>query len=911
MIVANIKSAKDLQAKKDLQKQLIDLEVSNEAESQKRFQERGIREKEGKKLVEQYRTPAEIQKDKVVIEKKALDYLLELGFPYNEAGQLVNWLSTSNRLADFTTSFKLIKKDIQEGYDKTVVDSEFLKNYLDNFFDDLDSNLGKKFSKDIGKNVDTGLDNIYGPDPFKNLPDSGLISGRTRPKFSLKEGIVESAEQTSSLSPAEYSPQTPTSVDIMFGSTGSLDLDSQYEASSIIGLLQQLEAYLNGLGNNLNAIEYKYKTQQILHLFKILDTMLPPPSVQKDVIQFLSQNERVRVVKNITRAINKLTSIDNVVLKQIQSVLTNSIEQLKRGDDNIALSNLDRIFNVSSRQLSGLVNKEKVDTVIKSYGDYLKVIETKSVDYQRRLDDFNEQMRKIEEEISREIAVDTLLQTPNKEGEYFLDQSRKEVIDEEERRKAVEKIQALVRARKERELTKSKAKTQINKIVSETPNEIIDSIIDDIYGDAPLPPDTSKNILLQEYVEEAKLVELPEEEEINPDEELRLQVNKSVNNFVEELGETVKGNYAEKIAEKNKVLNDVLKQLGEPNPSALPFDLKIEKLKLIQFNRLKAMQPLDRVGRKLIRPKKYPAMKTGLGVSAFEKKNPTSSGIEKLKKHFKGDEQLLKKVLKALQDDSSSEEEEARELSRHIKATKGTDTKIEKLVGKGYDSSNSGFNKNNFATAFSKGNIEANFKNLVGGSGAIPLAVGVVKGGLGREPSVPSFKATRIPVSKVGKGVKLENQENPTYRQFGKYVLHIPHLVNNNTANFKYPSLGSIPSIKPLSVSDDYKDLILDVLQTGKLNKKEFERLPQSEIKHFERVALGAGLVEQLGLKLGNTEEDKADSKRFELLRGEYLAGNNNQALIKELRLLITKFINNGRIHKNEGLNLLLELSTL
>jgi hypothetical protein len=270
--------------------------------------------------------------------------------------------------------------------------------------------------------------------------------------------------------------------------------------------------------------------------------------------------------------------------------------------------------------------------------------------------------------------------------------------------------------------------------------------------------------------------------------------------------------------------------------------------------------------------------------------------VDKLKKHFKGDETLLKKVMKALQDDSSSDEEENKELARHIKATKGTDAKIEKIIngrtevlGKGYDSSNSGFNKHNFATAFSKNTIEANFKNL---------------GGVG-------FKATRIPVSKVGKGVKLENQENPTYRQFGKYVLHIPHLVNSNTANFKYPSLGSIPSIKPLTVSDDYKDLILDVLQTGKLNKKEFERLPQSEIKHFERVALGAGLVEQLGLKLGNTEEDKTDSKRFELLRGEYLAGNNNQALIKELRLLITKFITNGRIHKNEGLNLLLELSTI
>jgi hypothetical protein len=468
--------------------------------------------------------------------------------------------------------------------------------------------------------------------------------------------------------------------------------------------------------------------------------------------------------------------------------------------------------------------------------------------------------------------------------------------------KAVGKIQAIVRGRQTRKLTKAKAKKEIEKLASETSKSFVNNIFSQVLGNVEIPPDTSATELLQEYLGEASLAELPEEE-ISLDDEMRIDIERRVNDFVAELDKEIAGiinpetgrnlTYKEKLSKKTKALINVLKKLKHPNPSTLTNEEKIAEIKKLQFNRLKAMNPLDRSTRKLMRPDGFEGMKTGLGV------------VSKLKKHFKGDEKLLKKVLSALQDDSSSDEEENKELARHIKATDSIDKKIEKLVKGGdaqflpkaqRDAFYSGMKK----IGLGRGNLDANTFKFLGNKDKWHEAFSGV-----------GFKATRIPVSKVGKGVKLENQENPTYRQFGKYVLHIPHLVNNNTANFKYPSLGSIPSIKPLTVSDDYKDLILDVLQTGKLNKKELERLPQSEIKHFERVAVGAGLVEQLGLKLGSTEEDKADSKRFELLRGEYLAGNNNQDLIKELRMLITKFINTGRIHKNEGLNLLLELSTL
>lgn len=168
------------------------------------------------------------------------------------------------------------------------------------------------------------------------------------------------------------------------------------------------------------------------------------------------------------------------------------------------------------------------------------------------------------------------------------------------------------------------------------------------------------------------------------------------------------------------------------------------------------------------------------------------------------------------------------------------------------------------------------------------------------------FKHTRI---KVGGGVKVE--ERPTYTHFGKFIIHLPHLIDKNVFNVKYPSRGTIPAIKPLTISEDYRDFILDILDNGKMNERMLNKLPESEIRHFEKVVTGAGLIETLKLKKGRTDSEKKDLDRYNLLRGEIDAGNNSESVIKELRALVVKFINDGRVHKNEGYNLLIELSVL
>lgn len=160
---------------------------------------------------------------------------------------------------------------------------------------------------------------------------------------------------------------------------------------------------------------------------------------------------------------------------------------------------------------------------------------------------------------------------------------------------------------------------------------------------------------------------------------------------------------------------------------------------------------------------------------------------------------------------------------------------------------------------------------------------------------------------KVGRGIAVK--ETPSYREYGKYAIHLPQLEQQDTLNVKYKSLGQIPKFKPMAVSDIFRDFILDLLDNGKPNARVYTQIPTDERKFFEEMSIGAGVWNGLGLKRTTTSSDEEENKRFELLKGEYMAGNNNPKVMSDLRRLIVKMMNDGRIRKNQGVDLLMELS--
>ena len=159
---------------------------------------------------------------------------------------------------------------------------------------------------------------------------------------------------------------------------------------------------------------------------------------------------------------------------------------------------------------------------------------------------------------------------------------------------------------------------------------------------------------------------------------------------------------------------------------------------------------------------------------------------------------------------------------------------------------------------------------------------------------------------KIGKGIAVEEQ--PRYKTFGKYIIHMPYLENDNVLNVKFQSMGSIPSIKPVCIDDNFKDFILDIMNTGCVNQKHYNSLTEPEKAHFHKIVKGAGLSNTLKFKQDDKIDDKKDVKRLDILVGQVVAGNDNDKVLKEAKELIRKCVENGSITRHRGMDLLFQI---
>ena len=162
----------------------------------------------------------------------------------------------------------------------------------------------------------------------------------------------------------------------------------------------------------------------------------------------------------------------------------------------------------------------------------------------------------------------------------------------------------------------------------------------------------------------------------------------------------------------------------------------------------------------------------------------------------------------------------------------------------------------------------------------------------------------------VGRGIELANHEVPKrYYEFGKLAISIVNL-RNHILRVKYlASTNYYPTLNGLSVSNDFVEVLEDLLESGKLNDRMYHKLSLPDKKLLQTLIEKAGLYNQFKLKPVHLPEEEEERKRFEIVKGEYCAGNDSDQIKAELKRFLVKFILENRISKAEGNSLLFLLS--
>jgi hypothetical protein len=866
MIIANIKSNNDLENKRRLQQQILELEIANEAEQEKRMSAFKNPYK-AKEVPPVYKSASELRKDKIEQERIAIKNMEDLGFDYQQGAELVAWLSSSdvNKLIEFNTYYKGIKKELMETTNPKLLTLEFLKNYLEKYFEDLETSQGRRFAQQAPRETQEvlGMDEL-----MAQIPTHDAIN-------ELKNDIIRIQGVLSGINATSATKINRLESTTFYNEEEKRNIKAQIEKER--GVIEIVQKYFK-------------KGVVSIALMNIFNSAVPDAEFFTTLKLALPPNQRTDLVRRYGRALKNINAIDAKTIDELieeASVIPDITDKL---DERIKLlyGKMERAFaflgndkgvnaiTLISRQYENELSKEgKIPelTKIKRYNDIQQQELAKAQEkYRESMNAFSETLLGEDYELTAN-APPLSNAGPQKLAEFRAQELRQEAANEEQRardlygetrlaleeheelkRKALEERQQKIAADKERRIA----------LLQQMSTQKIKRVNENLEREKKLP------------IAEGYYSALYDEFTNAPN---KYEAMRGLKGLLESLGvgarDLKKAGYVSHARDEDKitVLLQVLAGWIQENRitpyenQTLPadYDFTGEQGRALQYavlNRKTGQPTIRGVG---LRP-------SDIGFANHGDKHPIKAYkgyglVDQISTHFREDE-------------ATGVPMGQRELKRLKKS----------------------FKKHKKEEEIDASSAESSEEEETRGGRGRGLTL---RGMSNKEHSDPQFKHKRI---KVGKGVSGETESR--YRQFGKYVIHIPHLINDNVANFKYPSLGSIPSIRPRPVSEEYRDFLIDTLDNDRINERKLGRLSEDERLHFEKVSKGAGLLQKFQLKRLHGDKEQEETERFNVLRGEVLAGNNNKNVIAELRGLIVKMVNDNRIRRNEGLNMLMELST-
>lgn len=177
------------------------------------------------------------------------------------------------------------------------------------------------------------------------------------------------------------------------------------------------------------------------------------------------------------------------------------------------------------------------------------------------------------------------------------------------------------------------------------------------------------------------------------------------------------------------------------------------------------------------------------------------------------------------------------------------------------------------------------------------------------------------PVHLFGRGIAPQpppiKREN-NYRQFGKYLVNMKYLDQGILALY-HETMKRVSAIPQRMISPQFQDIVYTILEKEQLPRSKFYKLSEMEQSFLDDVLRRAWLNEKLGMG-GNTPsrkkpslaqpcpEDDEDMRRFHLLKGIVIAGNNDKRVVNELMSYLHKFVEEKRIEPKMGKDILRNL---
>jgi len=147
------------------------------------------------------------------------------------------------------------------------------------------------------------------------------------------------------------------------------------------------------------------------------------------------------------------------------------------------------------------------------------------------------------------------------------------------------------------------------------------------------------------------------------------------------------------------------------------------------------------------------------------------------------------------------------------------------------------------------------------------------------------------------------------YTQFGRYFINKHRLEGEGICAFRQPSGNTIPNLPTEKVSRPLAKVMTTLVGKGIPSYEDIATLSpedKTKLRHFcKSCRVDSPAIPKMKGE-GEQEED-----RFNILRGEIIAGNDSPKIAKEFKVMLMKFVAEGRIPKRQANEILHELLAL
>jgi hypothetical protein len=162
-----------------------------------------------------------------------------------------------------------------------------------------------------------------------------------------------------------------------------------------------------------------------------------------------------------------------------------------------------------------------------------------------------------------------------------------------------------------------------------------------------------------------------------------------------------------------------------------------------------------------------------------------------------------------------------------------------------------------------------------------------------------------LPVKKKPKGMKKNDLVD-----FGRYLIDACKL-DEDVIHIKKPCGTNVPEIPTRKVSRFVGNIVKGIVG-GKIPQYEdIEPLTDDERGYLYNLVRKSKLNNIVKIPQPDKAKQQLEMDRWDLLKGEILAGNDNAELIKEFKVLLLKYTKEGRIPKREANEVLYDLMVL